>query len=95
MTRKELNVIRHAAYMAWAETSDAKDLFNGSREYFACWKVTEHIAGQFLTKHVITECDSQINNETLKSMGFTPDAKCKKIFEVDRKSRTLTPAGWD
>lgn len=99
MTRKDMNSIRHAAYLAWKATPEAQEALSRPYDHFCGWEITEHIhqgsaAGQSLTKFLVTEFDSQVNNSTLKAMGFTEGAEIKKLFSVDRKAQTLTPVGW-
>lgn len=90
MTKKEMNAIRSAAYKAWAETDEGTELLKTSYEYFKGWKITEGETRKIL----VTMFDTQVNDQTLMAMGFTPVADVKKIFEIDRKSKTLTPTGW-
>lgn len=90
MTKKEMNAIRHAAYMEWAETDEGKELLKTSYECFRGWRITE---GE-LRKVLVTMHDTQVNNQTLAAMGFTPAATVNFIFEINRKTKTLTPTGW-
>lgn len=88
MTKRDLNVIRHAAYIEWEKTADGQELLKTAYEHFNGWEISEGQNRGFLT----TVFDTQINNETLKAMGFSPEANIKLLFEVDRKTKTLTPA---
>lgn len=90
MTKKEMNAIRHAAYVEWTETDEGKELLKTSYEHFRGWRIIE---GE-MRKILVTMHDTQVNDQTLKALGFTTAASVRKIFEIDRKSKTLTPTGW-
>lgn len=89
MTKKELSAIRHAAYLTWCETEDAKELLKTSYEHFRCWRIIE---GEKRTLFH-TVFNTQVNKETIRNMGFSDNAAISLLFEVDRKTKTLTPAG--
>lgn len=91
MTKKELNAIRHHAFLMWAETPDGIAALQTPHEYFSGWRLAEGDR----VKLLLTEFDTQINKETLKSLGFSADASAKKLFVINRKAKTLTPIGWD
>ena len=90
MTKKEMNAIRHAAYVEWTNTDEGKELLKTSYEHFEGWRIDEGDARKVL----VTMFSTQVNDQTLAAMGFTPAADVRKIFEINRKSKTLTPTGW-
>lgn len=91
MKKKELNAIRHAAYLEWAETTDGIAALKTSYEYFSGWIIIEGDKCALL----LTEFDTQINSETIKALGFSAAASARKLFVVNRKAKTLTPIAWD
>lgn len=91
MTKKELNLIRRAAYDAWCATSDAQEFLCSSYEHCSCWRISEGQQQALVT----TYYDAQINDETLKAYGFSCQANVRRLFEVNRKTKALIPCGWE
>lgn len=91
MTIKELNKIRTAAYAAFLETDSGKEFLATPEIFCKCWRLEE---GEKRTL-LITYHDTQINNETLKAHGHSPEASAQLLFSANKQTKTLTPAEWD
>ncbi len=91
MTKKELNKIQTAAYAAFLETDSGKEFLATPAICCKCWGVEE---GEKKTL-LITYHDTQLNNETLKAIGHSPEASAQLLFSANKQTKTLTPAEWD
>lgn len=90
MTKKELNTIRTGAYTAWIATEDGQRFIESPYACCKCWRISEGEKRELW----ITYHDTQINAETLRQKGFSKHADVCYLFEVNRKTKTLTPCGW-
>ena len=90
MTKKELNLIRANAYNEWLATEDGKEFLASSHDHCKMWRISEGTKQAF----VMTYFDTQMNKVLLIRNGFSEDADAKCLFEINRKTKTLTPTAW-
>ena len=91
MKKKELNQIKAAAFETFKSNytpEEFRELFAG-KNIISVWRVTEGIEN----KIIITQYDTQMNNNTLKNNGFTEEATAEKLFLADRCTKTVEFVG--
>lgn len=82
MTVKEFNTIRHAAFVAAMEIEDVRDAF-ATNNIVYIYEVTDGENHRVFALSYKT----QMNNETLRTNGFTENARIKLVMTLDRTTK--------